>query len=643
MAVVSPRAHARATPNASRSGTPRAAHPVSRPPTPRPTWLRVARPGIGAAVVLLVGGALRLVPDTARWGPIVWEAGLIVTAAPVAWRTVRGVFAGRLAADVVATLAITAAILLVQPLAGLIVVIMQTGGEALERFAEGRASSAVRELEAAAPRIAHRMRDGTTEEIAVGEIAAGDRLLVRPGEMLPCDAEVTAGRSHVDVSRITGEPIPVTALPGTRLMSGTLNGEGLLTVRARARASESQYARIVELVRSAQERKAPLQRLADHYAVWFTPITLAACLVAYLATGDPVRVLAVLVVATPCPLILATPVAILGGINRAARRQIIVRDGTALEQLGQVTAAVFDKTGTLTIGRPAVSRVVSRDGFDEHELLRLAAAVEQGSSHQLARTVIDAARAAALDLPDPQWVREDPGRGVVGRVAGRIVTIGARSFVQEHARHPDGELEELASSVAGLRAFVAVDGDVEGAIEFADRTREDLGRSIAQLTRLGVRRVLIVSGDHLENVRAVGHIAGVADVYGDLLPEDKVAIVRELVARGETVMMVGDGTNDAPALSTAQVGVALAAHSGGIVAEAAGVILLADDLSRVAEAMHIGRRTMRIARESIWVGLGLSAIAMVFAAFGALPPVAGAVLQEGIDLAVILNALRTSR
>jgi heavy metal translocating P-type ATPase len=426
-------------------------------------------------------------------------------------------------------------------------------------------------------------------------------------------------------------------------MSGSLNGEALLTIRALAIASESQYARIVELVRSAQASKSPLQRLADRYAVWFTPVTLIICLVAYLFSGDLTRVLAVLVVATPCPLILATPVAILGGINRAARRQIVVRNGTALEQLGQVSAAVFDKTGTLTIGRPAVSGVITRGGLGERELLRLAAGVEQGSSHQLARTVVDAANGADLEIPEPEWVREAPGRGVTGGIEGRSIAVGARSFVLEHAGSSSGELAELTVHAAGLRAFVAVDGVVEGTIEVADQTRAELSRSIARIVSLGVRHVLIDSGDRLENVRAVGDIAGVAEVHGDLLPEGKVAIVKELVASGEIVMMVGDGTNDAPALSSAHVGVALAAHGGGIVAEAADVVLLADDLSRVAEAISIGRRTMRIARESIWVGLGLSAIGMGFAAIGALPPVAGAILQEGIDLAVIVNALRTSR
>ena len=599
--------------------------------------------GITALLVLSVGALLLRLPPAAARAVWVWEWGLVVAAAPLVWRTARGVADGRFASDLVATLAIVGSLVLLMPLPGLIVVIMQSGGEALERYAEGRATFAVRELEAAAPRTAHRVRDGQIEDLPVADIAVGDELLVRPGEMIPCDATVLDGRSHVDTSRITGEPIPVATSPGTRLLSGTMNGEALLTIRALAPAHESQYARIVELVRSAQASKSPLQRLADRYAVWFTPVTLAACAVAWLLSGDAVRVLAVLVIATPCPLILATPVAILGGINRAARLQIVVRNGTALEQLGKVTAAVFDKTGTLTIGRPAVSRVVSTDGASGDAVLRLAAGVEQGSSHQLARTVVDAARAAALDIPDPRWAREDPGRGVSGEVEGHLVTVGARSFALEQTRDPESALSSGAAHGAALRAFVTIDGMMAGVIEFADQTRAELGRSIAQLARLGVGRILIVSGDHVENVRAVGDIAGIADVFGDLLPEEKVAIVRELVASGETVMMVGDGTNDAPALSTAHVGVALAAHGGGIAAESAGVVLLADDLSRVADAVRIGRRTYRIARECILVGLGLSAAGMVVAAAGALPPVVGAIAQEAIDLAVILNALRASR
>jgi P-type E1-E2 ATPase len=303
---------------------------------------------------------------------------------------------GRFAADLVAMLAIVTALFLGEPLAGLLVVLMQTGGEALERYAEGRASEAVRELEAAAPRQAHRVRMGSTEDVEADAVAVGDELLVRPGELVPCDGLVLSGRSHVDAARLTGEPLPVSAAPGTRLLSGSLNLDGPLTIRATAPASESQYARIVELVRTAQQSKSPLQRLADRYAVWFTPFTLFVCAVTYLLTEDPVRVLAVLVVATPCPLILATPVAVVGGINRGARRGIIFRHGSALEQLAGITVAVFDKTGTLTIGRPRVARVLAAAPYTEPEVLRLAGAVEHGSGHLLARTLSEVVAARGI-------------------------------------------------------------------------------------------------------------------------------------------------------------------------------------------------------------------------------------------------------
>jgi cation transport ATPase len=354
----------------------------------------------------------------------VWSAGLALTGLPVVWRTLRGMASGRFAADLVAMLAIVTALLLREPLAGLIVVLMQTGGEALERYAEGRASEAVRELEAAAPRLAHRVHPDGTEDVEADAVAVGDKLLVRPGELVPCDGLVLAGRSHVDAARLTGEPLPISAIPGTRLLSGSLNLDGPLTLRATAPARESQYARIVELVRTAQESKSPLQRLADRYAVWFTPFTLLVCACAYLLTRDPVRVLAVLVVATPCPLILATPVAVVGGINRAARRGIIFRHGSALEQLARITVAVFDKTGTLTLGRPRVARVLAAPPFTEPELLRLAGAVEHGSGHLLARTLSDELTGRGIVPAEAHEVTESPGEGVTGRAEGRWVTVG---------------------------------------------------------------------------------------------------------------------------------------------------------------------------------------------------------------------------
>ena len=539
-------------------------------------------------------------------------------------------------------LAIVTALLLGQPLAGLIVVLMQTGGEALERYAEGRASQAVRELEAAAPRLAHRVCAGVVEDIAADDVVVGDELLVRPGELVACDAMVLEGRSHVDAARLTGEPVPMTAAPGMRLLSGSLNLEGPLTVRATAPARESQYARIVELVRTAQESKSPLQRLADQYAVWFTPLTLLVCLLAYVLTRDPIRVLAVLVVATPCPLILATPVAVVGGINRAARSGIIFRHGTALEQLGRITAAVFDKTGTLTLGRPRVARVLATPPFAPEEVLRLAGGVEHRSGHLLARTLVDEAVRRGTALPEAREITEAPGEGVTGKVDGRWVTVGARSFVMR--RHPEAEAGIRAAMVGkdgtGLRAYVAVDGRGAGVVEYADQLRPGVDKFLVSLRRLGVHRALLLSGDDQPNTSAVGQAVGIAEAHGGLLPAQKVAFIQRLIKEGERVLMLGDGTNDAPALSTATVGVALASGGGGITAEAADAVLLADDPTKVIDAIAISRRTLRVARQSIWAGLGLSGFAMIAAALGYIPPVAGALLQEGIDVAVILNALR---
>jgi heavy metal translocating P-type ATPase len=552
--------------------------------------------------------------------------------------------ARRFAADLVAMLAILAALVLGEPLAGLIVVLMQTGGEALERYAEGRASAAVRELEAAAPRIAHRVGVRGPEDVPVDTVTVGDELLVRPGELIPCDAEVTEGTSSVDTSRITGEPLPVTARPGIRFPSGSVNRDRPLRVRATARAGESQYARIVELVRTAQASKSPLQRLADRYAVWFTPITLAVCGLAYALSGDPVRALAVLVVATPCPLILATPVAIIGGINRAARLGIIFRHGTALEQLGQVTVGIFDKTGTLTLGRPRVSRLLASPGFAESELLGLAASVELGSSHLLARTVVEEAVARGIATSGASDVIEAPGQGVSGVVGGREVAVGGWSFVA--GRYPEAEsrLTELRERVDGaeLRSYLVVGGQPAGIIEYADRIRPEMEGLVPRLRRLGLRRVVLLSGDDQANTIAIARAMGIEEAHGDLLPEDKDAHVRRLVKAGEKVVMVGDGTNDAPALSSASVGIALASGGGGISAEAADAVLLADDPSRVVTAIAISRRTVRLARQSIWAGLGLSGVGMAAASLGWLPPVAGALAQEAIDVAVILNALRAS-
>ncbi len=595
----------------------------------------------GALAAVLAGLVADAVPGSPLRAHVVWTAGLWLLGVPLLLRTAVGVARGKFAADLVAGLAIATAMALDQPFPGLIIILMQTGGEALEHFAERRASAAVRELEAQAPRQAHRLDGEHAIDLPAEAIEVGDRILVRPGEMVPCDGSVESGTSQVDVARLTGEPLPQRAAAGSELRSGTLNLDGPLVLRVTARAEASLYARIVELVRTAQASKAPLQRVADRYAVWFTPLTLLVAAGAYLVSRDPLRALAVLVVATPCPLILATPVAIIGGINRAARRQIIVRHGGALEALAAVDTAVFDKTGTLTVGRPEVSSVHPVPPFTERELLRLAGAVEQGSGHLLARTLVAAAHGRGIDLPRADAVTEAAGRGVWGLVEGRDVTVGAFSLVRERYPEAASVLSALHNGGPALRAYVAVDGRPAGTVTYADRIRPDARAVVAELRRLGIRHVALLSGDHAENVAEVARSVGIDEVAADLLPEGKVAHVRRLGLGSRRVLMVGDGTNDAPALSTAAVGVALAAHGGGIAAEAADVVLLVDDLGRVPEAVAIGRRTLRIAKQSIVAGLGLSAVGMAFAAAGLLAPTAGALAQEAIDIAVIVNALRT--
>ncbi|MES2523676.1 MAG: heavy metal translocating P-type ATPase [Gemmatimonadota bacterium] len=593
--------------------------------------------------VIVVGALAGLPPGTPglRWW--VWTIGLALTGFPVAFRTARGMIRGEFAADVVAMLAIIGAVLLGQPLAGLVVVLMQTGGEALDAYAVARASDAVRLLEADAPRVAHRFDGETLVDIHAEQIVPDDRLLVRPGELVPCDGVVLAGTSHVDTARLSGEAIPVRAAAGTTLLSGSVNQEGALTVRALRTSRESQYARIVELVRSAQASKSPLQRTADRAAVWFTPFTLLACAAAWVVSKDPTRVLAVLVVATPCPLILAAPVAIIGGINRAARRAIIVRHGGALEALSKVSVAVFDKTGTLTVGHPRVEAVYTDDGGDPQDALALAAAVEHASGHLLARVTVAEAERRGLHVAVALAPREEPGQGVWGRVGDQTVAVGSSAFVARTIPTAAGRVSAMDAGADGLRAYVASSSGVVARVQYADELRADLAGMFDALRGLGVARCILLSGDRRANVAKIAAAVGIDEFEGDMSAEDKVDRVRSLEATGVRVLMVGDGTNDAPALSAATVGVALAGHGGGVVAEAADVVLLVDDPLRVAEAIGIGRRSMSIARQSIGVGLGLSIVGMAFAATGHLTPIAGALAQEAIDVAVILNALRASR
>ncbi len=507
----------------------------------------------------------------------------------------------------------------------------------MERYSLRRASSALEQLLARAPRHARRKEGEQLIEIEVTAVRVGDTLVLRPGDLIPVDGVLLTERAEIDESALTGEPLARSKHSGDRLLSGSINQDHAAEMRAVAVSAASQYAKMVELVRQAQAEKPPLQRLADRYAVWFTPVTLVMCGLGWLITGDPRTILAVLVVATRCPLILAVPVAVIGGINRAARAGIIVKGGAALEQIGRARTVVFDKTGTLTHGTPVVTAVVPFGDFSPDTLLRMAGSVEQLSSHLLGRTLAAEAvqRVGALSLPSN--FREVTGRGVEAGLDGQHILVGSPRFLIERVGS-SGPAQ--SSGPRGLAAYVAIDGQPAGIIRFDDQLRPGVRGLMQQLQQLGVRRTVMLTGDNAANAEIIGAQAGITQVEAGLLPEDKVRRLLALQAQDEPLVMVGDRINDAPALATATVGVAMGARGTGISAEAADIVLLVDDVTKVGEAVAIGQHMLRIAKQSIFLGLGLSFACMVVASFGYLSPVVGALLQEAIDVAVILNALR---
>lgn len=585
---------------------------------------------VGLAVGILLHVFLPF-PDAGHWAFLVVLVG---GGMPLVFKTLRGIARGRLAADIVAALAILAALVFGEYFAGAVVVLMQSGGEALETYAMHRATASLEALLARAPKIAHRLTDGRLEDVPVEAVVPGDMLMVRPGDLVPVDGTVTAGTSAVDQSALTGEPIPIRALPGSELMSGSVNMDGALTLRALRKSAESQYQQILRLVDRARAEKPPIVRIADRFAVWFTPVTLVMCGVAYVVTHNPASVLAVLVVATPCPLILAAPVAVIAAISRAAAGGIIVKSGAAIEQVGRARVVVFDKTGTLTLGRPLVQEVSVANGGTPNELLRLAAAVEQLSAHHLGHAVAEAGKRRGLIIPPADDVQETPGLGVSGTVEGRSVDVGSAAYLASRGIPPsDGATERTT-------AFVAIDGRYAGFITFADRMRHQVPALMQQLAHLGVDDTVMLTGDREETAEAIAALAGIRTVRANLLPADKVTAVQELKQHRGTVVMVGDGINDAPALAAATVGVAMGEHGPAASAEAADIVLLVDDVSRVGEAIALSQRMRRIILQSVGIGLGVSFALMVVASTGRIPPSIGALLQEALDAAVILNALR---
>jgi heavy metal translocating P-type ATPase len=602
--------------------------------------------GNPAAILLIVlfavvAGALLWLAGAHAAADIAWAAAVILALIPLGISVARDLLHRETGVDLIALLAMAGSLILGQFLAGAVVGLMLSGGQALERYASSRARRELSALLARAPRVVHRYEHGFLTAPDIGEVRKGDLLLVKPGEVVPVDGVITSPVALLDESALTGESRPAERLIGDTVRSGVVNADGPFDMRALTTADQSTYAGIVRLVREAQASKAPFVRLADRYAMWFLPVTLGVALLAWAVSGDPVRALAVLVVATPCPLILAAPVAIVAGISRAASRGIIVKGGGALETLARARTVVFDKTGTLTSGSPRVASVQAFGAIEADELLRLAASLDQVSLHVFASGIVLAAAARHLDLEFPTEVHEHGGKGIEGAVSGRHIALGQARWLAAGKALPDAAtaLRNRLETGGAMAVFVAVDGAIAGALVIEDPVRADTPEALRTLRLAGITRIVLLSGDRPDVAQRVGGSLGVDTVLSEHTPEQKVQAVLHERAQAVTVM-IGDGVNDAPALAAADVGIAMGARGATASSEAADAVIVVDRLDRVAEAVLISRRAREIAVQSVLAGMALSGFGMVLATFGMLPPVAGAFFQEAIDVAVILNALR---
>ena len=592
-------------------------------------------------VALLVGGTGLMVSALGYESFVAWGVSgfALLIALKEGYQMVRSLLKGHVGLDLLAVTAILATILVGEYWASLIIVIMLTGGEALEDAAAHRAERELTALLDRTPQSAHRIGEGNVVvDVPVGEILVGERILIRPSEIVPVDGSLISEVGQFDESSLTGESMPVDRMAGDLVLSGSVNGPRAVEIVATAKAEDSQYQRIVQLVQQAAASKAPLVRLADRYAVPFTLVAYAIAGIAWWVSGDPVRFAEVLVVATPCPLLIAAPVAFMGGMSRSAKAGIVVKDAGTLERLARVRSVAFDKTGTLTYGHPEVVAVHSaRSDLSEDEVLRFVGSAEQYSTHVLAAALREEALARGLTLLEATSAREVATHGVSADFSCRAVVVGKPAFVLENS---EGLVRrELGPGEAAV--YVAVDGIFAGTVVVRDKLREEAHTTLESLRELGISRTIMLTGDVPETAKHIADQVGLSEVHAECLPEDKVRIVSSLEPKA--VMMVGDGVNDAPVLAVSDVGVAMGARGSTAASESADVVVLLDDLERAAHAVEIGQRTVRIALESIWLGIVISVGLMVLAAFGFLPAVVGALLQEVVDLVAILGALRAVR
>jgi len=544
--------------------------------------------------------------------------------------------------DLLAGISIVTAVLLHEYLAGALVVLMLSGGEALESYAVRSASSVLGALAKRMPSIAHKRTGVEVKDVPLSEVTIGDVLSIFPHDICPVDGVVVEGRGVMDESFLTGEPFQMSKTPGSTVISGAINGEAVLTIRATRPASDSRYAKIMKVMQAAEENKPQMRRLADRLGAYYTPLAVAIALVAWLVSGDSSRFLAVLVVATPCPLLIAIPVAIIGAISLCARRGIIVKNPAVLETIATCTTAIFDKTGTLTYGRPRLTDQIIAPGSEaEHDarhVLGLVASLERYSKHPLAHAILESAKAANIALHDATEISEPPGEGMRGTVDGHSVRITSRGAL---AKKSVAGSNDLPAHAGGLECFVIIDDRYAATYRFRDEPRSEGVSFIKHLMpRHGFKRLMIVSGDRESEVRYLAEQVGITEVFAEKTPEEKVTIVKAEAAQART-MYVGDGINDAPALMSATVGIAIGQNSD-ITTESAGVVIMDSSLEKVDEFMHISRRMRRIALQSAIGGMALSVVGMGLASAGLLVPVAGALFQEVIDVVAILNALRAA-
>ena len=593
-----------------------------------------------AALGLLTGFAVKLA-GFASWSPVIWIAVTVPVLLALLAEIVTSLRSGDLGLDIVAALSMTAALAVGENLAAAIVALMYAGGQYLESYAERAARREMTALLSRVPRTAVIHRDGQLAEVALDLVRPGDRLLVRQGDVVPVDGAIAEGVAVLDQSALTGESLPVQRRSGEAVLSGSTNvGDAFDLVAARL-ATDSTYAGVIRLVEAAQRSRAPMSRLADRYAILFLAVTVLLAAAAWALSGDAVRAVAVLVVATPCPLILAVPVAIVAGLSRAAKLGILIKGGKAIETLARVRALVIDKTGTLTIGQAKLIDIRTVDGITPDELLRIAASLDQASKHIIAQTIVAEARGRGLSLAIPAEVVEIPGEGIEGKVDGRMTAVGGLHFIA-------GKFGPAVWGLAGDRppgavaSAVAVDGKLAGLLVLADELRAGTEELLRDLRELGIERIVLATGDRHEVAHFFSSGLSLDLVRSELTPDQKILVVLSERKNGP-VMMIGDGVNDAPALAAADIGMAMGAKGAAASAEAADVVLLVDQLDRVLPAMRIAQRSRFIALQSVVAGMGLSILAMVAAALGYIVPVEGALLQELIDVAVIFNALRALR